>query len=411
MSFVKKQDLASCGLPDTPGVYYFRDEDGSILYIGKATSLSDRVKTYFNPDLVETRGLKLVNMVIAAKTVTYEETGSVLEALLRESLLIKKHQPIFNSKEKDNKSFYSVITTKEDFPRVLMVRSRDLEKKFTKSSVKSVYGPFTSSAQLKEALKIVRKIFPYRDTCEVGDTEAKPCFNAQIGLCPGSCYGQISSTDYKKTIKNIESFFAGEKETIKRSLLKDMEIYAKRQEFEKAALIRGALFSLDHIKDTSLIKDDLVNEYKDKRFRLEAFDIAHISGSSRVGVMTVIEGGEKDKSSYRKFILEDGINDDYGGLKVLLKRRYAHTEWRMPDLIVVDGGEVHRALAEKVVASLSLLIPVVSVVKDKSHKAKDILGNKVHVNNHKKDILLGNAEAHRFAITFHKEKRSKALFR
>ena len=411
MSFVKKQDLANCGLPDTPGVYYFRDEDGAILYIGKATSLADRVKSYFNPDLVETRGLKLVNMVLAATTVTYEETGSVLEALLRESVLIKKHQPVFNSKEKDDKSFYSVVITKEDFPRVLMVRSRDLEKKFTKSGVRSVYGPFTSAVQLKDALKIVRKIFPFRDTCEVGGVEQKPCFNAQIGLCPGSCYGQISSTDYKKTIKNIESFFAGEKETIKKALIKDMESCAKKHEFEKAALLRNRLFSLDHIKDTSLIKDDLVSEYKNKRFRIEAFDIAHMSGSSRVGVMTVIEGGEKDRSSYRKFLLEEGVNDDYGGLTTLLKRRYAHTEWRMPDLIVVDGGEVHRVLAEKVVASLSLLIPVVSVVKDKAHKPKDILGNKVHVNNHKKDILLGNAEAHRFAVTFHKEKRGKAFLK
>jgi excinuclease UvrABC nuclease subunit len=411
MSFVKKQDLANCGLPDTPGVYFFRDEDGAILYIGKATSLSDRVKSYFSPDLAETRGLKLVNMVLAAKTVTFEETDSVLEALLRESVLIKKHQPSFNSKEKDDKSFYSVVITKEDFPRILMVRSRDLEKKFTKSSVKSVYGPFTSSSQLKEALKIVRKIFPYRDTCQVDDTEAKPCFNAQIGLCPGSCYGQISSADYKKTIKNIEGFFAGEKETIKKSLIKDMEYFSKRQEFEKAGVTRNALFSLDHIKDTSLIKDDLVNEYKDKRFRIEAFDSAHISGTSRVGVMTVIEGGEKDKSSYRKFILEEGINDDYGGLITLLKRRFAHAEWRTPDLIVVDGGEAHRSIAEKLLVELSILVPVVSVVKDKAHKPKDILGNKVHVDSHKKDILLANAEAHRFAITFHKEKRSKALFR
>jgi excinuclease ABC subunit C len=127
--------------------------------------------------------------------------------------------------------------------------------------------------------------------------------------------------------------------------------------------------------------------------------------------MTVIEGGEKDKSSYRKFILEEGINDDYGGLITLLKRRFAHAEWRTPDLIVVDGGEAHRSIAEKLLVELSILVPVVSVVKDKAHKPKDILGNKVHVDSHKKDILLANAEAHRFAITFHKEKRSKALFR
>ncbi len=409
MKFLKKQDLEVCNLPENPGVYFFRDDSGEILYIGKATSLSDRVKSYFSSDLVETRGLKLVNMVLAAKTVTYSETASVLEALLLESVLIKKHQPPFNSKEKDDKSFYSVVITKEAFPRVLMVRSRDFEKKFKKGEVRSIFGPFTSSQQLKDALKIIRAIFPFRDTCEVGDIFAKPCFNAQLGLCPGVCCGRVTSLDYKKTIKNIESFFAGEKESVKRTLTKDMEAVAKRQEFEKAAKLRNALFAIDHIKDTSLIKDDMVNSYKDKSYRIEAFDIAHLSGTNRVGVMTVIEGGEKDKSSYRKFLLEEGVNDDYGGLAILLKRRFAHVEWRSPDLVVVDGGEVHRALAESLLSKSGILVPVVSVVKDKSHKAKDILGNKVHVNNHKKDILLANLEAHRFAITFHKQKRSKAL--
>jgi excinuclease ABC subunit C len=124
--------------------------------------------------------------------------------------------------------------------------------------------------------------------------------------------------------------------------------------------------------------------------------------------MTVIQGGEKDKDSYRKFLLPEG-NDDYAGLTEMLTRRFTHADWQTPDLIVVDGGETHRQLAEKIVTSLSLLIPVLAVVKDKSHKAKDILGNKVHVNNHKKDILLANSEAHRFAITFHKQKRNKAL--
>ncbi len=407
---MKRQDLDACGLPEQPGVYFFRDEEGSILYIGKATSLVDRVRSYFSDDLIETRGLKLVNMVLAAKTVTYEKTDSVLEALLLESVLIKKHQPVFNSKEKDNKSFYSVVITKEDFPRVLMVRSRDLEKSFSKKEVRSVHGPFTSSSSLKDALKIMRKIFPYRDTCVLGDMSAKPCFNAQIRLCPGMCHGQITSIEYKKTIKNIESFFGGEKESIKRTLQKDMDAAAKRHEFEKAASLRNSLFAIDHIKDTSLIKDELVNRYKGERFRIEAFDIAHLSGTSRVGVMTVIEGGEKDKTSYRKFLLEEGVNDDYGGLRLILKRRFTHDEWRLPSLIVVDGGEVHRTLAEKIVTELGMLIPVVSVVKDKHHKPKDILGNKVHVHNHKKDILLANNEAHRFAITFHKDKRNKALF-
>jgi excinuclease ABC subunit C len=123
--------------------------------------------------------------------------------------------------------------------------------------------------------------------------------------------------------------------------------------------------------------------------------------------MTVIEGKEKLKSDYRKFKLPENVNDDYGGLRELLTRRFGHKEWRFPDLIVIDGGQIHKQTAEKVLASFGLPIPCVAVVKDERHKPKEVLGDKVHVDNHKKEILLANAEAHRFAITYHKSLRDK----
>lgn len=280
---MKKQDLEKCLLPDNPGVYFFRDEDSNILYIGKATSLRDRVRSYFSKDLVETRGLRLVSMVTAAHTVTHQETESVLEALLLESKLIKEHNPPYNVKEKDNKSFTCVVITKETFPRVLSMRVRDFEKKFTKKEVAYVYGPFASMSSLKEAMKIIRKMFPYRDTCELGSV--KPCFNAQVKLCPGVCVGSVSEAEYKKTVQNIRKLFEGKKTELKASLTKDMNDYAKRQMFEKALKIRNTLFALDHIKDVSLIKDDDIVSFKTTSFRIEAYDVAHISGSYRVGVM------------------------------------------------------------------------------------------------------------------------------
>ena len=404
---VKKQDLAHCGLPDAPGVYFFRDAEGGVLYIGKATSLKDRVRSYFNPDLMETRGMRLVTMVTLAKTVTFQETGSVLEALLLESKLIKEHTPHYNAKEKDNKSFTCVVITKEKFPRVLAMRIREYEKRFTKKDTLAVYGPFASLSQLRIAMKIIRKMFPYRDTCELG--ASKPCFNAQLQLCPGVCTGLISEADYKKNIDNIRKLFEGKKREIKMSLEKDMKAYAKRQMFEKAAQARNTLFALDHIKDVNLIKEDEIVSFKDKDFRIEGYDVAHISGTSRVGVMVVIEGGHTAKDQYRKFKLEENVNDDYEGLRQILTRRFTHKEWGAPDLIVIDGGLAHKQTAEKVIVSLGLLIPCVSVVKDERHKPKDILGDKVHVDYHKKDILLVNAEAHRFAIGYHKTLRNKRL--
>lgn len=406
---MKKQDLAACNLPDSPGVYFFRDSDGAILYIGKATSLKDRVRSYFNPDLVDTRGLRLVTMITVASTVTHQTTESVLEALLLESKLIKEHTPIYNAKEKDNKSFSCVVITKEKFPRVLVMRIRDYEKRFTKKDVQEVYGPFASLQQLRDALRIIRKLFPFRDRCEPynGVGVPKKCFNAQLGLCPGMCAGLITETEYKRHIQNIKNLFNGKRTEIKKALEKEMHDYAKKSLFEKAAKVRNTLFAFDHIKDISLIKDDSITSFKDVDFRIEAFDVAHISGTSRVGVMTVIEGKEKEKNEYRKFKLPEHINDDYEGLRELLTRRFAHKEWRFPDLVVIDGGVAHKQTAEKVLAHLGLLIPCVSVVKDERHKPKDILGDAVHVDYHKKEILLANSEAHRFAITYHKTLRDK----
>lgn len=402
---MKKQELSTFKIPDNPGVYFFRDKEGTILYIGKATSLKDRVRSYFNPDLMQSRGLRLVTMVTIASTITYQETDSVLEALLLESKFIKKYSPMYNAKEKDNKSFTCVVITKEKFARVLVMRIRDFEKKFSKKDYQAVYGPFTSLTQLRLAMKIIRKLFPYRDTCEVN--QGKPCFNAQIHLCPGVCTGSISETEYKKHINNIRKLFDGKKNDIKKSLEKDMKEYAKKHLFEKATIVRNTLFALNHIKDISLIREDEIISFKDIDFRVEAYDVAHISGTSRVGVMVVVEGKEKAKNEYRKFKLEEKVNDDYEGLRQILLRRFSHKEWRYPDLVVIDGGIAHKRVGEQVLAHLGLLIPCVSVVKDERHKPKDILGDKAYINNYKKEILLANGEAHRFAITYHKTLRDK----
>lgn len=404
---MKRQDLEKCGLPDNPGVYYFRDAEGNILYIGKATSLRDRVRSYFNPDLMKSRGLRLVSMVTAADTVTFQETGSVLEALLLESKLIKNHVPPYNAREKDNKSFTCVVITKEEFPRILPMRIREFEKRFTKKDVLQVYGPFASLTQLRAALKIIRRMFPYHDTCD--PHQGKPCFNAQLKLCPGVCIGAVTQEEYKRHIDNIRKLFEGKKTELKKDLEKQMKEYAKKEQFEKAAQLRNTLFALDHIKDISLIQDDDIVSFKDSAFRIEAYDVAHISGTDRVGVMTVIEGKEKMKAEYRKFKLPEKTNDDYEGLREIMLRRFNHKEWRYPDLVVIDGGTGHKQTAEKVLAHLGLLIPVVSVVKDERHKPKDILGPKLHVDNHKKEILLANAEAHRFAIGYHKVLRNKLV--
>lgn len=404
---MKKQDLQHAKLPHAPGVYFFKDKDGNILYIGKAAVLTLRVASYFSSDLIKSRGLRLVTMVTIADHVTFKETGSVLEALLLESLLIKEHEPPYNAREKDDKSFTCVVITREDYPRVLTMRIRDYEKKFDKKEVLAVYGPFSSVSQLRNAMKIIRRMFPYRDTCEVN--QGKMCFNAQLKLCPGTCINTVTKEEYKKNIQSIRKLFEGKIREVKSDLKKQMEEESKKEHFEKAAKIRNVLFALDHIKDINLIQDEDILSFKDATFRIEAYDVAHISGSHRVGAMTVVEGKEKNKNEYRRFKLPEKINDDHEGLREVLTRRLRHREWRYPDLIVIDGGIGQKQTAERVIAAHGLLIPCVSVVKDERHKPKDILGAKIHVDYHKKDILLANAEAHRFAIGYHKTLRGKLI--
>ena len=410
-----KAQLKDTNLPETPGVYFFHDKEDNILYIGKATNLKDRTKSYFSKDLTDTRGLKIVNMVLAAHHVTHRVTESVLEALLLESQLIKKHQPVFNSKEKDDKSYVCIVITKEDFPRVLTMRIRDYEKRFVSQKVTSlekvdkVYGPYTSMNQMREAMRIIRKLFPYRDRCEMydGKKNVKPCFNAQIKLCPGSCAGLITKEEYKKNIKHLKDLFEGNFNKIKKDLEKEMNVSAKAENFEKAAKIRNTIWSLSHIKDISLIKDEDLLDFKNKNYRIEAYDVAHISGTSRVGAMSVVVNGLKEVSEYRKFKLEQDINDDYAGLAEILRRRFAHPEWEFPDLIVFDGGVGQKNIGDKVLASMNISIETSAVTKDERHKAKEVIGNTLTTGNAKlkKAIILANSEVHRFAIGYHKKLR------
>lgn len=486
-------------IPDSPGVYIFKS-GVDVLYIGKATSLRERLRSYFNDDVIATRGRLIVDMVTRAISIEYETTDSVLEAFIRETELIKKYQPPYNSKDKDNKSFNYVVITKEEFPRVLSVRGRDLEKDVLSLDIHHSYGPYPHGGELKEALKIIRKIFPFRDMCvpcvQNSNTHKtpKPCFNRSINLCPGVCTGEISSTQYKKTIQHIHLFFTGKKKKILKTLELEMMKYAKTQEFERAGEIKKTIFALEHIKDVSMIKREIRNGMKieeytppttrpvpayvvskkhlrhivqdwkgieaERQFRIESYDVAHMSGKNMVGVMVVSTNFEFDKTQYRKFIIKEyEDSNDIGALKEIVKRRFTHLDWKWPDMIIVDGGELQRNAVLKLVSEIyqnykleypelsTLTMPcVVSVVKDGSHKAKAILGatddqietfdnGSIHIktppvlekmrktlsvsNLTRSQIIVGqfkiqsmhiislNEETHRFAITFHKKKRSE----
>ncbi|MES2014477.1 MAG: GIY-YIG nuclease family protein, partial [Patescibacteria group bacterium] len=160
---MEKKDIDFSKIPDTPGIYIFR-KGKHILYIGKATSLRSRIRSYFAVDIAEIRSPLIAKIISDAKSVTFEETDSVLEAFLLEAKRIKEHQPPGNTDAKDNKSWNYLVVTNETFPRFLIVRERELTSAFSPKLIKHLFGPFPSGLMLKGALKIIRKIFPFFDT-------------------------------------------------------------------------------------------------------------------------------------------------------------------------------------------------------------------------------------------------------
>ncbi|MDB5224746.1 MAG: UvrABC system protein excinuclease subunit [Candidatus Adlerbacteria bacterium] len=403
-------------MPDEPGVYFFLGPHKETLYIGKATSLRTRVRSYFANDIAVKRSQLIAAMVEKAAGLDWRQTDSVLEALILEANLIKHHTPEYNTQAKDDKSWNFVVITKEDFPRVLLVRGKNLDVEWPESTRAYTFGPFPHGLQLKEALKLVRKIFPYRENCTPAEemiAAGKPvrgCFNQHIGLCPGVCTGDISKADYRKIIRHIVLLFQGKKKQLVKELEKAMVNAAKNEEFEEATKLRQQIYALTHIHDVSLIKD----EYRRPPTtgvvdRIEAYDMAHLAGSANVGVMTVVEGGMASRAEYRKFKIRLTAGNDTGALREVLTRRLGHDEWPLAQLIVVDGSTAQINTAEAVLRELGMEIPVVGVVKDDKHRPRGINGRRDLIAGRERDILLANAEAHRFAIGYHRKRKRAEL--
>ncbi len=430
---MERTHLKRLNLPDSPGVYIFRDARGKPLYVGKAASLKDRVRSYFAHDLASSRSPAVAGMVGKARRLTWHDTESVLEALILEANLIKKYQPPYNIDEKDNKSFSYLVITKEPFPLVLVVRGRELAQKWDTKSIKKVFGPYPEAGALKEALKIVRKILPFRDTCtpsagkpastrraspnrgeptrldeETRRTRGRPCFNAQLGLCPGVCAGVLSKTEYARNVRHLELLFSGKLVALRRQIAKDMKALVVKEEFEEASVYKRRLDALNHIRDVSLIKNEhriaFGGAFSADIVRIEAYDIAHTAGSETVGVMTVVENEETSRAEYRMFKIKSATNDDTAALAEVLSRRLAHPEWRMPHVIAVDGGRGQLNAAQRILNTTGVSIPLVGVVKNERHKPERLIGHEKSIRTHERAILLANNEAHRFAIQYHRKR-------
>jgi excinuclease ABC subunit C len=394
-------------LPDTPGVYLMKDGEGRVLYVGKAGNLRRRVSSYFE----RPHEVRIQALVARIRGIDFEAMDTALEALIREAELIKTLTPPFNVREKDDKSFLYIEITKDKFPRVLLVRGKDGEhgKRF---------GPFVSASSVREAMRILRRIFPWNthDPETIGKF-ARPCFDAEIGLCPGTCVGAITREEYAKSIGHLKLFLEGKKKSLLRELEKEMTVASKKMDFEKAEKLRRRMFALRHIRDTALIHDSEVlvgatpkpKSLVEGNYRIEGYDISNISGTSAVGSMVVFENGEPNRNEYRKFKIRTIFKpNDVGMLTEVLTRRFARAGWAMPDLILIDGGIGQANAAKKVLMRAGLRIPILGIAKGAERKRNDILGA-IPKGVTKETLIKVRNEAHRFAIGYHKALRRRSF--
>jgi len=243
-------------LPEQPGVYIMKDRQKNVIYVGKAKSLRNRVRQYFQSS--KNHSPKVQAMVSNISEFEYIITDSELEALILECNLIKKYKPHYNILLKDDKNYpYIKVTVNEEYPRILMTR------KIEKDGAK-YYGPYTSVAAVKETIEFIKKIFMIR-TCnrqfprDIG--KKRPCLNYYIRQCMAPCLGNIDKEQYRNMFKDICSFLEGKQEALIQKLTADMYAAAEKMNFEKAAQIRDQINSLRKIAEKQkVISDTLVDQ-------------------------------------------------------------------------------------------------------------------------------------------------------
>ena len=427
-------------LPNKPGVYIMRAQDGAIIYVGKAKNLSDRVKQYFQESNLYSRGWKLPSLLPLIAKIDYVTTASERDALVLEEKLIKEYQPFFNSLGKDGKSYpYLKITMSEDYPRLQLtrrvVRGKDL-----------YFGPYPKSSIVKGLMRFLwkSKYAPLRP-CKWSFSREKPldprkintCIYYHTGQCPAPCTGKISYEDYRAIAERLADFLDGHVGNITERITDLMHRHSEKLEYEQAAVYRNFLHALDHMRERVIVgrfKDDKIttamqNTDKLKRLaqvigmrrlpaHIEAFDNSHLFGREAVGCMVCYINGEKNHEHYRRFKIRSKLPEKGGSDFAMMEesvyrrlRQLKRDPSQMPDLILLDGGKSQISAAMNAFDRAGLYIPFISLAE--THEGIYLPGAaesiKLPVGDPALNLLMEiRDEVHRFAITYHRTLRNKA---
>jgi excinuclease ABC subunit C len=399
-------------LPDSPGVYLFKNAAGRIIYIGKAKSLKKRVASYFGRYL----NSKTQAMVSQIADLEFILSPTEFQAQLWEASLIKEKQPKYNISLKDDKSFPVIRIDGGDFPAVSVCRKQKGELRADDGA--AYYGPYTSARLLRQALKVIRRIFGFR-TCSV--MARQPCLYFRLKMCPGPCTGKLSPQQYRETIRDIQLVLDSRYDELAFRLGGQMKSAAAEKRFEDAARIRDQINALSAISRGNEFLN--LNGIEALRkiagmnkppIRIEAFDISNISGQEATGSMVSFLKGAPDKDNYRRFRIKTVTTvDDYRMIREVVRRRYSRLKKerkQLPDLVVIDGGRQHLEAALDEIRLLGLEMPVIAIAKEQENIYAAGKDQPVRFAEDTPGLNLVRRvrdEAHRFARKYHHLLRAK----
>lgn len=434
-----KKTLAS--LSHEPGVYLYKNDEGTVIYVGKARDLSRRVKQYFTRRAgMDEKTKRLVADIRSIQTIA---TTSEFDALLLEAKLIREFMPKYNVISRDDKSpLYVVITLSETLPRLFLVRKGEIGT-YSRNKQNAVYGPFQSGFAVRGLLRQLRSIVPY---CTQKQRTGKPCFYTHLGLCQ-PCPSAIVSFSgaeqkektalYRKNMLRLKALFDGKVRWLAEEYEKEMRRFAELQQFELASAVKQRLLLLNSLSQhrydpqvfieqgaADIYEEELaeLHTYLCKFYpnlkpltRIECFDISNLYGQQAVGSMVVLLSGRPESHEYRKFRIKTvrGISD-VSMMDEVLSRRLKHREWPYPQFILIDGGKPQVAAARDVLRRSQLSIPMAGLAKREEEivipDGNDFVTLRLPLSGRAIKVLMRiRDEAHRFAITYHRLLRSKAF--
>lgn len=313
-------------VPEQPGCYLYYDKEGEIIYVGKAKNLKRRVYSYFHKQHDSVKTTVLVSQI---EKLEYIITDSEVEALILESHLIKKHKPRYNILLKDDKKYPYFLITDEDFPRIQVVRKKNLNPDKGR-----FYGPYTDVGAMYATLDFLKKLFPLKQ-CKTPKFSNRPCLYYHIGKCLAPCQGKVTPEEYQKLIHQVELFLSGKQTELLKQIQEQMQKYAETEQFEKAAKMRDSYLDLQK----TLERQKVV--YENTKLNEDIIAVLYEDGILAIVIMMIREGRLIDKKDFTYFV--DNV-DKTEYFETFFREYYTNLKLEYPDRIISPDLE---AVGEK----------------------------------------------------------------